>query len=470
MNQYDRFEEIREEPREADVEDTAEKSEGPEGTPVDEAALDAEDVDVTAPEQPQDDEETTPPDRPEDLSSAEDEATAATEEPAGRPEPAGVVDASPEPDIADSASPDVETAPQEELNLAEAPLDTSDMDAAEATPLITDSSRPETQADTEPLTDAMPAIPAEDTEEVEHFTTEISRTETQADTEPLTDALPAIPAEGTEEVEPFTTEISRQEAQADNEYAADTPVEDSVQGAGQEVAQGGDEQGPNHDVVAQSQPSQEGQEQASGREEGEAAHPRVVISAGTDEQSLEALRLCREKVNQLHLKMHPLAARYDNDKHVIIFFRADDKVDFRKLVRELSRILRARIEMRQLGPREQGKLCGLIGKCGYSLCCQTFLGQFAQSSIKMAKAQDLALNPLKISGVCGRLMCCLNFEQEHYAEVRSRMPKVNRQVETEFGPGRVASLNVLRETVTVQFETTFKEIPLEQVRLSETQG
>ncbi|MCK5213462.1 MAG: hypothetical protein KAQ74_06000, partial [Dehalococcoidia bacterium] len=253
------------------------------------------------------------------------------------------------------------------------------------------------------------------------------------------------------------------------EASVDMPAQASAQSAKYEPEQ----RDNSHDTAAdsaQTEPSHDGQGSTQGNGEAETPHSRVVISAGTDEQSLKALELCREKVSQLHLKMHPLAARYDGEKHVIIFFRAEDKVDFRKLVRELSRILRARIEMRQLGPREQGRLCGLIGKCGYPLCCQTFLGQFAQSSIKMAKAQDLALNPLKISGVCGRLMCCLNFEQEHYAEIRSRMPKVNRQVDTEFGQGRVASLNVLRETVTVQFETTFKEIPMEQVRIVETQG
>ena len=209
---------------------------------------------------------------------------------------------------------------------------------------------------------------------------------------------------------------------------------------------------------------------AGAQEEEERPRPRVVIAAGTDEQSLKAVEICREKARQLHIRMHPLGARYNSEKNITIFFRSDDKVDFRKLVRELSRVLHARIEMRQLGPREQGKLCGLVGKCGYQLCCRTFLGQFTQSSIRMAKTQDLALNPLKISGVCGRLLCCLNYEQELYAEVKSRMPKVNRQVDTEFGQGRVASLNVLKETVTVQFETMTKELPLDQVHRLESQG
>jgi cell fate regulator YaaT (PSP1 superfamily) len=197
---------------------------------------------------------------------------------------------------------------------------------------------------------------------------------------------------------------------------------------------------------------------------------RVLLQAGTDEESLKALALCQEKVTQLHLRMHPLAARWESDRHVVIFFRADDKVDFRKLVRELSRLLHARIELRQVGPREQGKLCGLVGKCGYPLCCQTFLGQFAQSTIKMAKTQELALNPMKISGVCGRLLCCLNYEQEMYLEAKSRMPRVNKMVQTEFGPGRVIAVNVFKETVTVQLETMTKELRPDQVQLSEVQG
>ena len=205
-------------------------------------------------------------------------------------------------------------------------------------------------------------------------------------------------------------------------------------------------------------------------EEGDSQQRRVVLRAGTDEESLKALALCHEKVSQLHLRMHPLAARWESDRHVVIFFRADEKVDFRKLVRELSRLLHARIELRQVGPREQGKLCGLVGKCGYPLCCQTFLGQFAQSTIKMAKTQELALNPMKISGVCGRLLCCLNYEQDMYLEAKSHMPRVNRTVDTEFGSGRVIAVNVLKETVTVQLETMTKELRPDQIRPSEVQG
>ncbi len=219
-----------------------------------------------------------------------------------------------------------------------------------------------------------------------------------------------------------------------------------------------------------SQPQEEEGVGGQNEQDGEAQPRRVVLQAGTDEESLKALALCREKVAQLHLRMHPLAARWETDRHVIIFFRAEEKVDFRKLVRELSRILHARIELRQVGPREQGKLCGLVGKCGYSLCCQTFLGQFAQSTIKMAKTQELALNPMKISGICGRLLCCLNYEQDMYLDAKSRLPRVNRMVETEYGPGRVVAVNVLKETVTVQLETTTKELRPDQIRVSEPQA
>ena len=268
-------------------------------------------------------------------------------------------------------------------------------------------------------------------------------------------------------------------------HEGETPVRDDVT-QGDEVAAAAatpsietESMGVSADVASPAETRQEesvGQAQAYGGcpgqqgEEGDSQQRRVVLKAGTDEESLKALALCREKVSQMHLRMHPLAARWESDRHVVIFFRADDKVDFRKLVRELSRLLHARIELRQVGPREQGKLCGLVGKCGYPLCCQTFLGQFAQSTIKMAKTQELALNPMKISGVCGRLLCCLNYEQEMYLDAKSRMPRVNRTVDTEFGPGRVVAVNVLKETVTVQLETMTKELRPDQIRPSEVQG
>jgi len=226
-----------------------------------------------------------------------------------------------------------------------------------------------------------------------------------------------------------------------------------------------------HDAdTGSSEPGEEASEQASDREDSEGTQRRILLEAGTDEASLNALALCREQVAALRLRMRPLAARWEDDRHVIIFFRAEDKVDFRKLVRELSRLLHARIELRQVSPREQGKLCGLVGKCGYPLCCQTFLGQFAQSTIKMAKTQELALNPMKISGVCGRLLCCLNYEQEMYLDAKSRLPKVNRIIETELGPGKVIAVNALKETVTVQLESATRELRADQILPAEPQS
>ncbi len=275
--------------------------------------------------------------------------------------------------------------------------------------------------------------------------------------------VPALP-DGDEESVAASPDVGFDQSSGEVASATETddqPTQDEVVSQGVELVDG---------PICGNGPAREGEADAREGEGGEPERPRIVLKAGTDAESLRALALCREKVQQLRLRMHPLAARWDDDRHVTIFFRADDKVDFRKLVRELSYVLRARIELRQVGPREQGKLCGLVGKCGYELCCRTFLPQFAQSSIKMAKVQDLALNPMKISGICGRLLCCLNYEQQLYAEVKSHMPRMNRIVDTEFGQGRVVGLNVLKNTVTVQFETATRELSPDEVRLAEGQS
>ena len=283
---------------------------------------------------------------------------------------------------------------------------------------------------------------------------------TTEDNSPLPAQAESLPPDHEDDV-PVLASVSDDSATAAPPPAETEAVDADSDGAG--TAETPQEESDSRAHACAGCPAQQG-------EEADSQPRRVVLQAGTDEESLKALALCREKVSQLHLRMHPLAARWESDRHVVIFFRADDKVDFRKLVRELSRLLHARIELRQVGPREQGKLCGLVGKCGYPLCCQTFLGQFAQSTIKMAKTQELALNPMKISGVCGRLLCCLNYEQEMYLDAKSRMPRVNRTVDTEFGPGRVVAVNVLKETVTVQLETMTKELRPDQIRPSEIQG
>jgi len=167
----------------------------------------------------------------------------------------------------------------------------------------------------------------------------------------------------------------------------------------------------------------------------------------------EALSKCHEMAAQLGLKMKPLAARYDSQsEQLTIFFSAEERVDFRDLVRKLSHALETRVQLRQVGARDEAKLLGSMGKCGYPLCCQNFLTSFASVSIKMAKEQSLALNPMKISGICGRLLCCLAYENKEYAAVRKQMPQPKQEVLTPWGKATVISTNVLKETVTVQLD------------------
>ncbi len=138
---------------------------------------------------------------------------------------------------------------------------------------------------------------------------------------------------------------------------------------------------------------------------------------------------------------------------VIINFTCEDRVDFRELVKELASILKTRIELRQIGIRDQAKIIGAIGNCGKECCCKMYLSDFDKVSIKMAKTQNLSLNPTKISGVCGRLMCCLAYENEFYAEIMSKMPKLNSKVKTKDGIGQVVYNDVLKERVVVKFVT-----------------
>ncbi len=164
----------------------------------------------------------------------------------------------------------------------------------------------------------------------------------------------------------------------------------------------------------------------------------------------EALQICAERVSEHRLPMRMIKAEYNFDgSRLTFFFTSDKRVDFRLLVRDLARTFHTRIELRQVGPRDEAKLLGGLGPCGRPLCCSTFLPEFAQVSIKMAKDQDLPLNPAKVSGVCGRLLCCLSYEQEQYLEIRAELPAVGAWVQTPEGPGEVVTVNVVRETVTV---------------------
>jgi cell fate regulator YaaT (PSP1 superfamily) len=179
----------------------------------------------------------------------------------------------------------------------------------------------------------------------------------------------------------------------------------------------------------------------------------------------EALIKCHEMAAQLGLKMKPLAARHDSQsEHLTIFFSAEERVDFRDLVRKLGQALETRVELRQVGPRDEAKLLGSIGRCGYPLCCQNFLTSFASVSIKMAKEQNLALNPMKISGVCGRLLCCLAYESKEYAAMKKKMPQPKQEILTPWGKATVISANVIKETVTVQLDDgAMKEIALDEI-------
>jgi cell fate regulator YaaT (PSP1 superfamily) len=165
------------------------------------------------------------------------------------------------------------------------------------------------------------------------------------------------------------------------------------------------------------------------------------------EKEKEAFEICLEKIRKHGLEMKLIDAEYtfDNNK-VLFYFTADGRIDFRELVKDLASVFRTRIELRQIGVRDETKIRGGIGICGRPLCCHTHLSEFIPVSIKMAKEQNLSLNPTKISGVCGRLMCCLKHEEETYEELNRRLPNVGDQVTTKDGQkGEVQSVNILRQ-------------------------
>ena len=180
------------------------------------------------------------------------------------------------------------------------------------------------------------------------------------------------------------------------------------------------------------------------------------------EKEKEAFKICLDKIHKHGLEMKLIDAEYtfDNNK-VLFYFTADGRVDFRELVKDLAAVFRTRIELRQIGVRDEAKMLGGMGICGRKLCCNTFLSEFAPVSIKMAKEQNLSLNPTKISGVCGRLMCCLKNEQETYEYLNSKLPNVGEKLKTKDGVvGEVQRVDVLRQKVKliVEDENGDKEI------------
>lgn len=179
-----------------------------------------------------------------------------------------------------------------------------------------------------------------------------------------------------------------------------------------------------------------------------------------------AFRICKGKIREAALEMKLVKAQYSFDRQKLTFlFAAANRVDFRSLVRELASTFHTRIELRQIGARDEAKILGGIGPCGRPLCCSTFLGDFVPVSIKMAKDQDLSLNTAKISGICGRLMCCLNFENETYEELKKQMPDYGQEIETPDGRGKVVGLQLLSQVVKVRLfkENRTVEYPFEEL-------
>lgn len=206
--------------------------------------------------------------------------------------------------------------------------------------------------------------------------------------------------------------------------------------------------------------------------------PIVRVATGKDlkhlqenkEKEKEAFKICEEKIksHNLNMSLVDVAYTFDNAK-LLFYFTADSRIDFRELVKDLASIFKTRIELRQIGVRDQVRRIGGNGVCGRELCCCTFLNNFDTVSIKMAKEQNIALNPAKISGNCGRLMCCLKYEQEAYEEKLNKLPKIGAIVKTEDGEGTVDNVEILKEIVRVKIrdeeDTFYKKYPASEVKI-----
>lgn len=179
----------------------------------------------------------------------------------------------------------------------------------------------------------------------------------------------------------------------------------------------------------------------------------IAHAADNDRKEKDAYSICLQKIgdHKLDMKLIDVEYTFDNNK-VLFYFTADGRVDFRELVKDLAAVFKTRIELRQIGVRDESKMMGGIGICGRVLCCNSFLGEFQPVSIKMAKEQSLSLNPTKISGTCGRLMCCLKYEQEAYEDLLDRVPKTGAIVETPEGQGTVVEVNLLKEILKIKLD------------------
>jgi len=173
--------------------------------------------------------------------------------------------------------------------------------------------------------------------------------------------------------------------------------------------------------------------------------------AENERLAAKALRVCTTKIIEHRLEMNLVDVEYTFDRNKVIFyFTAEDRIDFRDLVKDLAAQFKTRIELRQIGVRDEAKLLGGIGPCGRMLCCSTFLGDFDPVSIKMAKDQSLSLNPAKISGLCGRLMCCLKYENDHYEDTKKNLPDLGEEIATAEGLGKVVGLNLLEALIEIK--------------------
>lgn len=202
-------------------------------------------------------------------------------------------------------------------------------------------------------------------------------------------------------------------------------------------------------------------------EEDDIEHAQEIAS-----KEEEVLTECGKLIEKLNLPMKLLSAEYNLDEsRLTFFFSAEERVDFRELVRKLTNRFKTRVELRQIGPRDEAKLVGGLGKCGRPLCCESFLSEFAPVSIKMAKEQDLSLNPMKISGLCGRLLCCLGYESEQYQAMKKKLPKEGQQVSTPMGMARVIGSNPLKEVISVELENqTVVELPLSEITIQDNEA
>ncbi|MCC6943890.1 MAG: hypothetical protein IT335_04885 [Thermomicrobiales bacterium] len=168
-------------------------------------------------------------------------------------------------------------------------------------------------------------------------------------------------------------------------------------------------------------------------------------------ESANAVRVFNARIRHHHLPMKPISAEYSFDgSSVILNYSSSDRVDYRDLARDLASELKCRVELRQVGPRDEARLLGGVGRCGRTLCCSTWLPMFPEVNMGMAKVQDLSLNPGKVSGVCGRLLCCLSYENEQYRQMKAIMPKLGQDVQTPRGDGTVISLQILKDLVTIR--------------------